>query len=141
MSIYMRLTVNGTPKEITTKHHCEPEKWNAHAQRVKGTNEKSKLTNACLDTIVMQVHEARKKLMDAGRTITAAETLKDMLTGKAEKKYMLLEIFAEHNARIKALKGSEYSPATFIKYNTTLEHTRAFIKLLLMSGKSLYTKI
>lgn len=127
MPIYMRITVNGTPKEMTTKQECEPERWNNQAHRAKGTNEKSKTINALLDTIERQVHEARRKLIDAGSVITA-EALKDTLIGKGESPRMLLEIFQQHNAQIAKLVNTDFAPATIRKFETSLEHTRSFIK-------------
>src|SRR5262249_34437639 len=83
--------------------------------------------NYHLDTMERKVHEVRLALLEAKKTITA-NAIKNMLTGKDEKPHMLLEVFTEHNARVAALKGTEYAPATVTKYNTSLEHTRAFIK-------------
>lgn len=127
MPVYMRITVNGVPKEITTKRECEPERWNSHGQRAKGNNEKTKTLNAYLDTLERQVHEARRQLIEAQITITA-DSLKDRLLGKDEKCYMLLEVFAQHNKRIAALAGSEYAPATVQRYETTLDHVRTFLQ-------------
>lgn len=127
MPVYMRITVNGVPKEITTKRECEPERWNSHAQRAKGNNEKTKTLNAYLDTLERQVHEARRQLIEAQITITA-DSLKDRLLGKDEKCYMLLEVFAQHNKRIAALAGSEYAPATVQRYETTLDHVKTFLQ-------------
>lgn len=126
MPVYMRITVNGVPKEITTKQYCHPDRWNSQAQRAKGTSEASKTLNNSLDALERQVHEARIKLMDAGAVITA-EVLKQTLTGKGEKVHYLVEIFTKHNEQVKALIGIDYAPATLTKYTTTLEHVRAFI--------------
>ena len=68
MSVYMRLTVNGTPKEIATKQRCHTDRWDMRTQRARGTNEASKSLNYYLDTLERQVHEARIKLMEAGKT-------------------------------------------------------------------------
>lgn len=127
MPIYLRITVNGVSKELTTKRRCEPQRWNKYAQRVKGTNEQSKTLNAYLDTVERQVHEARKQLIEGHSPITA-ETLKNMLTGQGEQPRMLLEIFQEHNIQMARLIDKEYSPATLTRYDTTLEHVRKFMK-------------
>ena len=125
--IYLRITVNGISKELTTKRQCEPERWNKYAQRLRGTNEKTKTINAYLDTVERQVHEARQRLIESRSPITA-EAIRNMLTGQGEKPRMLLEIFQEHNNQVAKLSGSEYAPATVKRYDTTLEHTRSFIK-------------
>lgn len=125
--IYLRITVNGKSKELTTKRQCEPDRWNKYAQRLRGTNEKTKTINAYLDTVERQVHEARQRLIEARSPITA-EALKNTLTGQGEQPRMLLEIFQEHNNQVARLAGTEYAPATVKRYDTTLEHTRSFIK-------------
>lgn len=127
MPIYMRITVNGVPKEVTTKRECEPERWNSHAQRCKGTTEASKTLNVFLDTLERQVHNARCTLLEAQKEITA-ESIKNVLTGQEERPHMVLEVFKHHNDQLSALVGKEYAPATLKRYTTSLEHTRSFIK-------------
>ena len=124
--VYMRITVNGARKEIGTKHSFDPDRWNSDAQRAKGTNESSKTINAYLDTLERKVHDARLKLLENNKPVTA-ETLVKILTGQDEKPLMLLEIFEHHNAQMAALENIEYAPATVKRYDTTLEHTRSFI--------------
>jgi len=35
-STYMRITVAGEPKEVSTGRECDPARWNAKANRAKG---------------------------------------------------------------------------------------------------------
>ena len=44
MPIYVRITVDGIPKEISTSRQCDPDRWNANAGRVNGTKEDVKLS-------------------------------------------------------------------------------------------------
>lgn len=126
MPVYMRLTVNGIPKEMTTKQSCDPDRWNSQAQRAKGTNEATKSLNTFLDTLERQVHEARKTLIESHTPITA-DGIKNVLTGQHERPRMLLEMFQQHNKQMAILAGKDYAAATVKRYETTLEHTRAFI--------------
>ncbi len=41
--IYLRITIDGKPKEITTKRHVEPDKWNSATQKVNGNSEEVKV--------------------------------------------------------------------------------------------------
>ncbi len=126
MPIYLRITVNGERKEIVTKLTCNPDRWNNQAQRLRGTNENSKTLNAFLEVLERKVHEARLRLVDASKPITA-EAIKNILIGQEEKPRMLLEVFQHHNDQLAALVNTEFAPATIKRYDTTLEHTRSFI--------------
>ena len=127
MPVYLRITVDGIPKELTTKRECEPDRWNADAQRAKGTKEDVKSLNAVLDSFELKVHDARRKLMDSNTPITSA-ALKNTLLGVEEKPRMLLEIFQQHNDQLKELIGKDFTAATLERYKTSLEHTRSFLR-------------
>ncbi|MBS1572999.1 MAG: site-specific integrase [Bacteroidetes bacterium] len=126
LPVYLRITVNGAVTEMTTKYNCDPERWNSQAQRARGTNETSRTLNMLLDTLERKVHETRIKLIEIEKEITAV-AIKNALTGREEKKLMLLDFFKQHNERITALINSEFAPGTIERYNTAFDHTRNFI--------------
>jgi hypothetical protein len=64
MPIYLRITVDGIPKEISTGRQCDPDRWNVNAGRCNGTKEDAKLLNAYLDTLQTKVYEARRQLLE-----------------------------------------------------------------------------
>ncbi len=41
---------------------------------------------------------------------------------------MILEVFADHNRQMEALVGKDYADGTLERYETSLEHTKAFIQ-------------
>ena len=127
MPIYLRITVNGVAKEITTKRECEPSRWNKKSERANGIKEDIKSLNEYLDILQNKVYEARRQLIDSNQAITSS-TLKDILIGQHDRPRMLIEIFQHHNAQMKELVGKEFSKATFIRYNTSIGHTRSFLK-------------
>jgi site-specific recombinase XerD len=57
-----------------------------------------------------------------------AQTFKNKLLGIEENQRKLLLIFEDHNKRMKELIGKEFSNNTFKKYETTLGHTKEFLK-------------
>lgn len=69
--IYMRITVDGIPKEISTGRKCDSERWNSAAGRMQGTKEDAKLLNAYLDTLQTKVYEVRRQLLEKNETITS----------------------------------------------------------------------
>ncbi|HUC81941.1 MAG TPA: site-specific integrase [Flavisolibacter sp.] len=127
MPIYMRVTVDGVPKEISTGREWDPAKWNVHAQRASGLKEESKLLNVFLDTLQTKVYEAKRQLIDGNKTVTS-EVLINVLKGKTDRPKMLMEIFQHHNDQLKTLVGKEFSPATLERYKTSFDHTRSFLK-------------
>ena len=127
LPIYMRVSIGSERFELATKRECEPEKWNAASGRKSGTREDTRLLNAYLDTFQAKVYDAHRQLMAKGGQITI-EVLKALVTGAAEKKIMFLEQFAKHNARLIELKGTDYAHGTILRYNTSCQHAKDFIK-------------
>jgi hypothetical protein len=60
--IYLRATVDGIAKELSTKRSCDPNRWNPSAERVSGTKEDAKALNAYLDTLQAKAYEAKRQL-------------------------------------------------------------------------------
>ena len=48
---YLRITVDGIAKELSTKRSCDPNRWNSSAEKVSGTREDAKALNTYLDTL------------------------------------------------------------------------------------------
>jgi len=127
LPIYMRLTIDGQRIEITTKRECDPEKWNSSTGRKNGLKDETKVLNVYLDMLQRKVYEAHYSLLESKASVTV-ESIKDILTGVSSKPKLLLEIFQKHNDQLIALVGKDYAPGTIIRYNTSLQHTRDFIK-------------
>ncbi len=127
MPIYMRITVDGVPKEISTGRQTDPDRWNANAGRIYGTKEDVKLLNVYLDTLQTKVYEVRRQLLERNEPITA-ERLKNILKGKDEKSKMVMEVFQDHNDQMRSLINKDFSPNTLKRYNITFRHTQSFIE-------------
>lgn len=127
MPIYLRITIAGKRAEISTGRNCEPGRWNSSAGRAAGTREAVVSLNVYLDTLQARVQEAHRQLLEAGQEVTA-ENVKIRFSGKQEKVRTLLEELREHNHRMEALVGAEYSSATLKGYRTSLGHTEGFIQ-------------
>ena len=127
MPIYMRITVDGIRKEISTGSQCDQDRWNANAGRVNGSKEDAKRLNEYLDTLQIKVYEVRRKLVEKNETITA-NGLKNVLKGTSDKSKMIMTIFQQHNDQMKSLVGKDFSPATLERYRTSLEHTKSFME-------------
>jgi site-specific recombinase XerD len=127
MPIYLRITVDGIGKEISTSRHCNPDRWNTNAGRCNGTKEDAKLLNAYLDTLQTKVYEAKRELIEKNEIISS-EGIRNTLKGKTEHAKMILQIFQQHNNEVKCLVGKDFSAATLQRYNTSLFHTKSFME-------------
>lgn len=127
LPIYLKLTVDGSPKELSAKRKCLPADWNAASGRVIGKKESVRELNHYLDSLEQKVYQAKRKLIDSDHEITVA-AIKSVLTGADENKVMILQVFKDHNEQMKALEGIEFAANTVNRYETTLSHVRAFIK-------------
>jgi site-specific recombinase XerD len=127
LPIYQRITVNGVRIELSTSRFVEKSKWNTPAGKMKGNSEEARLINSHLDILKNKIYETEKQLINNNLEINA-QTFKNKLLGIEEKERKLILIFEQHNIRMKELIGKEFSINTFKKYETTLSHTKEFIK-------------
>jgi site-specific recombinase XerD len=129
LTVYLRITVNGISREVSTKRKCDPFKWNVTAGRMEGKNDQAKSFNSYLDVLQRKVYEHRKQLEENDRPVTS-ENIKLLLQGReiTVKKFMIMEIFRHHNSQMKDLVGMEYSPGTVVIFNTTYKHTLSFLQ-------------
>ncbi len=123
----MRITVNGTPKEVSTGRECDPSKWNSKANRVKGTTEAVKTMNGYLDTLVSKVSTIHTAMTAAAEEITA-ESIKLKYQGKDIKRMQFLDVFREHNIQMEALLGNGFKPNTLKGYKTSLSHIEGYLE-------------
>ena len=79
-----------------------------------------------MEYLQRKVYETFQILLEEKEIITA-EKIKSRLLGCVEKPKMIIEIFKDHNNKIKELIGNGYAPLTYKKYNTCLEHTKEFM--------------
>ena len=128
LKLYMRITVNGRHCEISTKRKCNPDNWNISAGRLNGKNETAKELNAYLDTLQLKVFEAKRKLIEMDKELSAESIKNELLVKNTKKKYMLLDVFKYHNEQMAALVNREYAPGTLDRYETSYRHTESFLK-------------
>lgn len=125
--IYLRITINGKPKEIASKRYIEPEKWDGKLQKVIGNSEAVKALNKYLKTLEQEVYDTHHEMMK-DKVKATSSVLKSKLQGEDENKRMLIPIFEDHNNRIEELVGKEYAAGTLERYKTSLKHTLGFLE-------------
>lgn len=127
MPIYMRFTVDGRRTELATAREWEPERWNGRGERANGTKQDTKLLNAYLDDLQSKAFEAHRQLTMLDEPYTVEE-LRDRFLGKETMINSLMDLFRDHNAKMEALVGKEYSQGTLTCFRTSFKHTQNFLK-------------
>lgn len=125
--VFMRLTVDGQTKELSTKIAWQKSRWSQQNGRALGNKVDARKLNSYLDSLQMKVLQAKQVLLDKGKEITA-EGIKNLLLGKIEEYKMMLEVLADHNRKMESLLGTEYAEGTLERFETALVHTRSFIR-------------
>jgi site-specific recombinase XerD len=126
--IYVRITINGRQKEITTQRSCEPGKWNQATGRAKGTRAEIVQLNSYLDAIQAKIFEIQKEYELRNEPLTP-ELVKQKLLGLTqEKKHTLVEVFRYHNQQFAELAGTEFSVGTLKKFKSALVSLQNFIR-------------
>jgi hypothetical protein len=127
LPIYMRISAGCKRAEISTQRKWDPSRWNADAERATGTKEDARSLNAHLDTLQMRVHEAQRELIADKEDVTI-ENLRLRLEGKRARTKMLIEVFRDHNEKLKQLVNKDVAPGTLERYETVLNHTVSFLQ-------------
>lgn len=125
--VYMRITVDGVRKDFFSGKNCEPESWNAKANRMNGHKAEVKMFNNFLFSLEKKIDQAYNDLMTLGAEITA-DSVKNKYYGVEETPRNLIIAFQDHNNKVEALVGRDFAKGTLTKYNTTLKHVRTFLK-------------
>ncbi len=125
--IYLRITLNGVRTELSANRKVEVLKWDSNTQRGKGKSEEVRTLNDHLDFLENHVKHDFNTLNTRNAEISA-EILRDMLTGKNQKKYSLVTLFETNNKLIEQEKGEKYSKSTIDQYKTTLERLKIFLR-------------
>lgn len=124
--IYLRITVDGKRAEVSLKQYIDPNKWDSHAGRAKGTKQEIRELNAYLDNIREKINQHYRSLKETDSLITA-KILKNRFLGLYKSRRTLLEVFEYHNKDMKEEVGKTYAQATYDRFTTTLDHTKKFL--------------
>lgn len=125
--IYMRVSTGCVRMEVSTNRKWDPSRWNVHAGRALGKSEDARSLNAHLDTLQANVYEAQRQLI-ADRQEVSIENIRLRLEGKRANSKMFIEVFKDHNEKVKQLIDKDFSPATHERYETAMTHTISFLK-------------
>ncbi|MBP1164692.1 integrase [Chryseobacterium sp. PvR013] len=126
--IYVRITVDGIPKETSTKRKWYPNRWDQKEGKAVGTKEDAKIINLFLVSLMSKINSHRTELMNNGIPITSIDLI-NFINGKYKPRNKVLEEFQEHNDEMgKLVETGEYAKGSHDRYITARSHVQEFIK-------------
>jgi integrase len=132
-SVYLRITVDGIPKETSTKRKWDRTRWDQKTERAIGTKEDARSLNFFLDSLILKVNEYKTEIMYSGKLVTS-EKIMDYVLGKITPRVKVLGEFQKHNDEMTALLGKGYAKGTLDRFTITKNHLTAFIKFKFNAG-------
>lgn len=122
--VYLRVTVDGKSKELSTKMTCDPPEWDKH-KGMPVLNHKNRHINDFLSTLREKIYQAKTTIFEAGQPLTSVAII-NFLQGKSTLKIMLLDIFQQHIDMVNKLVGNGYAHRTMMRYQTAYNHLKKF---------------
>jgi len=121
--LMVRLSYQKQRVEKATGFYVQPATWSSVKQKVKKTDPVSNEINNWIDTFRSRVLSQSRDLEDVH-----LPTLIGKLFAKSKTEPTLLELFKDHNQRMKERVGNDYRYSTYEKYEFALKKVTAFIK-------------
>jgi hypothetical protein len=116
--VYFRITIDGIPREASTRPQWNMERWDRKSERASGTKEDARSLNLYLDSLANKIHEIRTELLNSRKPITSKKIM-DQLLGKNTPRIKLLEEFQKHNHELETLVGNGYTGTTLERFDIT----------------------
>ena len=125
--ICMRITVNKRVVEVMIKRSIPVDLWNQKKECSKGKDRVATELNHYINTIRAKVLQIHRELEIDNKPITD-DTIKDCFYGRDKVQRSLLEVYAEHNEKCRALIGKEYTESTVTKFDTSINRLKEYIR-------------
>ena len=125
--ICMRITVNKRVVEVMIKRSIPVDLWNQKKECSKGKDRVAAELNHYINTVRAKVLQIHRELEIDNKPITA-DTIKDCFYGRDKVQRSLLEVYAEHNEKCRALIGKEYTESTVTKFDTSINRLKEYIR-------------
>ena len=125
--ICMRITVNKRVAEVMIKRSIPVDLWNQKKECSKGKDRVANELNHYINTVRAKILHIHRELEIDNKTITA-DIIKDCFYGRDKVQRSLLEVYAEHNEKCRALIGKEYTESTVTKFDTSINRLKEYIR-------------
>ena len=125
--IFMRITVDAIREEIGIQRSINLSEWIEKKCCAKPTNSKNRELNHYLEHIRHRLYEIQKELEDENKIVTA-ELLKNRYLGISDINISFVELYAEHNQKMRELIGKGFTISTLKKHETTMKYMVDFMQ-------------
>ena len=125
--VCMRITVNKRVAEVMIKRSIPVDLWNQKKECSKGKDRVAIELNHYINTVRAKVLQIHRELEIDNKPITA-DIIKDCFYGRDKVQRTLLEVYAEHNEKCRALIGKEYTESTVTKFDTSINRLKEYIR-------------
>lgn len=125
--ICMRITVSKRVAEVMIKRSIPVDLWNQKKECSKGKDRVATELNHYINTVRAKVLQIHRELEIDNKPITA-DTIKNCFYGRDKVQRSLLEVYAEHNEKCRALIGKEYTESTITKFDTSINRLKEYIR-------------
>ena len=125
--ICMRITVNKRVAEVMIKRSIPVDLWNQKKECSKGKDRVATELNHYINTVRAKILQIHRELEIDNKPITA-DIIKDCFYGRDKVQRSLLEVYAEHNEKCRALIGKEYTESTVTKFDTSTNRLKEYIR-------------
>ena len=125
--IYLRVTLNKKKALFSVGHYVNPKKWDLVHQTVKGEDPNTSVINRDIMLLRTKIYDIINQ-SNKDELFIDHEILKKKLEGKVENRKTLIDLFSQHNEKIKSRIGLDYSLGTWKSYNTSRNKTTLFLK-------------
>ena len=113
--INLIITLNGRRVSLSTHMFVSPRDWDSTRQRVRGTNESAKSTNAILKQILNRLYKKEAELLERGYVLTS-DLLRDAFLEKVDaiQSKTLVQTYQEFLDNLKTQVGVTTSDDTYL---------------------------
>lgn len=125
--IYLRITINGTRSEVSTKIDVIPSKWDSKKELIKGKEPLSMRLNQQLQNLKLKVFDVLEQAKIQRYDITA-NNLKLGLSGQLFQSPSLVQVYKLFIENLENRVGTDYSPASLEINKTTYDHLVEFME-------------
>lgn len=92
--MYVRFTVDGIPKEASTRRQWDINRWDQKEGKAIGTREDVKTLNAFLESLTTKVNSYKTELFNKGIPVSSVDLI-NFINGRSIKRNKVLEEFLD----------------------------------------------